>query len=81
MRAALDKVDPTQIVARMRQAAVARPGMIPDSMLPGCRGQDYPALKEARRAASVKGDESAAQSLSIGGLSFFALSDWAFGAP
>lgn len=51
VRSALDKADRTQIAVKARREAVSLSGAIPDSMLPECQGEDYPALKTARRAA------------------------------
>lgn len=54
LRAALDKVDPSQIAERARKSAFSLAGALPASQLPLCRvGADYPALEEARRAAAA----------------------------
>ena len=54
LRAALDKVDPSQVAERARKSAFSLGGALSYSQLPLCRvGADYPALEEARRAAAA----------------------------
>lgn len=53
IRAALDKVDPSQVAERARKAAFSYGGALSDSQLPECNGLDYPALREARQVVAA----------------------------
>lgn len=70
IRAALDKVDPSQVAERARKAAFSFGGALSDSQLPECNGLDYPALREARQVvAATTGEEKTMVAFLCGRLS------------
>lgn len=80
LRAALDKVDPSQIAERARKSAFSLTGALSDSQFPPCRvGADYPALEEARRAASAARGEMVDASFSLDGRVLFDSFGWLVG--